>query len=120
MEAHREEQPRMSIARPPRRGPVPRYSPPPIGVAPSRRPSPRPHTVAPPAVEPVKPSTPAVEPASDPQSPPRRAPRGTPWRGPKQARPTHGTCSLRLTINGVAYGVRPVACDPAAALKCFE
>jgi hypothetical protein len=38
----------------------------------------------------------------------------------KAATAPHGTCRLTLTINGTAYAVKPVACDPGAALRCFE
>jgi hypothetical protein len=32
----------------------------------------------------------------------------------------HGVCRLTLDINGTAYNVRPVACDPDAAGKTFR
>ena len=38
----------------------------------------------------------------------------------KPARTPHGTCRLTLTINEAAYAVKPVPCDPTAALKCYE
>jgi len=38
----------------------------------------------------------------------------------KPTRPTQGTCRLSLTINGVAYAVRPVPCDPTAAQRCWS
>jgi hypothetical protein len=38
----------------------------------------------------------------------------------KAARPAHGTCRLTLHINGTAYAVRPMACDPAAASRSFR
>src|SRR5215472_9028634 len=38
----------------------------------------------------------------------------------KPVRPAHGVARLTLHINGVAYAVRPLACDPAAALTAFR
>ncbi len=38
----------------------------------------------------------------------------------KPARPAHGVARLSLFINGTAYNVRPIACDPAAALQAFR
>ena len=34
--------------------------------------------------------------------------------------PAHGVARLTLHINGIAYAVRPIACDPAAALKAIR
>jgi hypothetical protein len=38
----------------------------------------------------------------------------------KPARPPHGVARLTLHINGVTYNVRPIACDPTAALQAFR
>ncbi len=38
----------------------------------------------------------------------------------KPARPAHGVARLTLFINGTAYNVRPIACDPAAALTAVR
>jgi hypothetical protein len=38
----------------------------------------------------------------------------------KPARPAHGTCRLSLHVNGTCYSVRPVPCDPSAALRCYR
>ena len=38
----------------------------------------------------------------------------------KPARPTHGTYRLTLHINGVAYAVRPLPCDPDAATRSYR
>ncbi|MGP0069153.1 MAG: hypothetical protein ACLQGP_36830 [Isosphaeraceae bacterium] len=38
----------------------------------------------------------------------------------KPARPAHGTARLTLFVNGTAYNVRPIACDPAAAIQAFR
>ncbi len=38
----------------------------------------------------------------------------------KSVRPAHGVARLTLHINGVAYNVRPVACDPVAALTAVR
>jgi hypothetical protein len=37
----------------------------------------------------------------------------------KRVRPAHGKCSLILSIRGVKYRVRPVACQCNAS-KCYE
>jgi hypothetical protein len=34
--------------------------------------------------------------------------------------PAHGMCRLTLTINGTEYGVKPIPCDPPAAIKAFR
>lgn len=38
----------------------------------------------------------------------------------KQARPTHGTCRLNLTINGTFYVVKPNASREFGAVKAFR
>lgn len=43
-----------------------------------------------------------------------------PVKSRKPVRPTHGTCRLTLHINGTAYTVRPIPCDPAAAVRAFR
>lgn len=43
-----------------------------------------------------------------------------PAKSSRRPRPVHGVCSLTLRINGTAYRVKPVACDPEAALRCYE
>jgi hypothetical protein len=47
-------------------------------------------------------------------------PTGKPNAQPRPPRPAHGVCRLTLAINGVPYSVRPIACDNAAALRCYE
>jgi hypothetical protein len=34
-------------------------------------------------------------------------------------KPARGTCRLTLVINGTPYRIKPVACDPSAALRCY-
>lgn len=38
----------------------------------------------------------------------------------KSIRPAHGVARLVLSINGTPYSVRPIACDPAAALTAVR
>ncbi len=38
----------------------------------------------------------------------------------RPALPTHGFCRLTLSINGTSYGVKPIPCDPPAAIKAFR
>ncbi len=38
----------------------------------------------------------------------------------KPARTPHGTCRLTLFINGTAYGVKPLPCDPSLASRAFR
>jgi hypothetical protein len=38
----------------------------------------------------------------------------------KPARPAHGTARLTLHINGVAYAVRRIPCDPDPALEAIR
>lgn len=38
----------------------------------------------------------------------------------KPVRPAHGVARLTLFINGTPYNVRPLACDPAAALTAVR
>lgn len=47
-------------------------------------------------------------------------PRPAVQRTRRPARPTHGTCRLTLTVNGVPYRVRPIPADDFAALQAFR
>jgi hypothetical protein len=38
----------------------------------------------------------------------------------KPARPAHGTCRLTLSINGTAYNVSIIPCDPSVASRAFR
>ena len=55
-------------------------------------------------------------------TPARRKPARTSQtqRNRKPLLPVHGVARLTLHINGTQYSVRPIACDPAAALKAIR
>ena len=63
-----------------------------------------------------------ARPAVKPARPPACISKNLPVRSvPSQvARPTHGTCRLKLTINRTTYHVRPIQADAYAALKAFR
>jgi hypothetical protein len=46
--------------------------------------------------------------------------RPRPAQAQRHVRPAHGVARLTLFINSTPYNVRPIACDPAAALKAIR